>query len=61
LLKITYVWLAANQVTLEFWQNFALNILVAVPLSWFLSMVVFALIVKYFVDKADRPLAGLKY
>ena len=54
LLKSSYTVLAALHIALPFWQELALNVLIAVPLSWLLSHLVFDRIDRFFVALAAR-------
>ena len=56
LLKLAYLLLAANHVSMTFWPAFALNLVVAVPLSWLLAALVFHRIDRFFVALAARSL-----
>lgn len=54
LLKSSYTVLAALHIALPFWLALALNVLIAVPLSWLLSHLVFDRIDRFFVAMAAR-------
>ena len=54
LLKCSYTILAALHTALPFWQELTLNVLIAVPLSWLLSHLVFDRIDRLFVATAAR-------
>ncbi len=56
LLKGTYLYLSTEQIVLPFWPSLALNLIVAVPLTWLVSAFVFDRIDRYFVALADRSL-----
>jgi len=56
LLKCTYIYFEYQHINLLFWPKLAINLFIAIPVTWVIATLIFDRIDRYFVALADRSL-----